>query len=74
MIHVKLSAKFQLVIPREIRQRFHLRTGQRVTFLVRGDVITLVPERRLSELKGIAAGIKPGVLREKMERDLRSAT
>lgn len=68
MTQAILSTKYQLVIPREIRQRLHLRSGQKMMFLVKGDVITLVPERSLSELKGIARGIKPGVLREKKER------
>ena len=68
MTQAVLSTKYQLVIPREIRQRLHLRSGQRMMFLVKGDVITLVPERSLSELKGIARGIKPGTLREKKER------
>mgnify|MGYP001617878365 CR=1 FL=1 len=68
MTQAILSTKYQLVIPRDIRQRLHLRSGQKMMFLVKGDVITLVPERSLSELKGIARGIKPGVLREKKER------
>lgn len=68
MTQAILSTKYQLVIPREIRQRLHLRSGQKMMFLIKGDVITLVPERSLSELKGIARGIKPGVLREKKER------
>ncbi|HBL17878.1 MAG TPA: AbrB family transcriptional regulator [Elusimicrobia bacterium] len=68
MTQAILSTKYQLVIPREIRQRLHLRSGQKMMFLIKGDVITLVPERPLSELKGIARGIKPGVLREKKER------
>ncbi len=63
-----LSTKYQLVIPREIRRRLHLRSGQRMIFLVKGDVITLVPERSLSELKGIARGLKSGPLREKRDR------
>lgn len=63
-----LSTKYQLVIPREIRERLHLRSGQRMIFLVKGDVITLVPERPISELKGIARDIKSGELREKRER------
>lgn len=54
MTQAVLSAKYQLVIPREIRHRLHLRSGQKMMFLVKGDVITLVPERSLSELKGIA--------------------
>ena len=68
MTQAVLSTKYQLVIPREIRQRLHLRSGQRMMFLVKGDVITLVPERALSELKGIARGIRTGPLREKKER------
>ena len=39
-------------------------------FLVKGNVVTLVPERSLSELRGIARGAKPGPLREKRERSL----
>jgi AbrB family looped-hinge helix DNA binding protein len=65
-----LSTKYQLVIPREIRERFHLRSGQRMIFLVKGEVITMVPERSLSEIRGLAKGLKPGLLREKSERSL----
>ena len=68
MTQAVLSTKYQLVIPLEIRKRLHLRSGQKMMFLVKGDVITLVPERPLAELKGIARGIKPGPLREKNER------
>ena len=68
MTQAVLSTKYQLVVPREIRRRLNLRSGQRMIFLVKGDVITLVPERTLSELKGIARGLKPGPTREKKER------
>lgn len=68
MTQAVLSTKYQLVVPREIRRRLNLRSGQRMIFLVKGDVITLVPERALSELKGIARGLKPGQTREKKER------
>ena len=68
MTQAVLSTKYQLVIPREVRRRLRLRSGQRMIFLVKGEVITLVPERSLGELKGIARGIRPGALREKSER------
>jgi AbrB family looped-hinge helix DNA binding protein len=68
MTQATLSTKYQVVIPREIRRRLHLHSGQRMIFLVKGDVITLVPERSLAELKGIASGIKSGPLREKKDR------
>ena len=70
MTQATLSTKYQLVIPREIRERFHLQSGQRMIFLVKGDVITLVPERSLRELRGIARGLRPGILRERRERSL----
>lgn len=70
MTQATLSTKYQLVIPREIRERFHLHHGQRMIFLVKEEVITLVPERSLSELRGLARGLKPGILREKKERPL----
>jgi AbrB family looped-hinge helix DNA binding protein len=68
MTQAVLSSKYQLVVPREIRRRLHLHSGQKMIFLVKGNVITLVPERSLSELRGIARGISPGLLREKKDR------
>ena len=70
MTQSTLSTKYQLVIPREVRERLHLHRGQRMIFLIKGEAITLVPERSLSELRGLAKGLKPGVLREKSERSL----
>ena len=68
MTQATLSTKYQLVIPREIRERLHLQRGQRMTFLMKGDVITLVPERSLGDIRGLASRLKPGPLREKQER------
>ena len=70
MTQATLSTKYQLVIPLEIRRKLHLKSGQRMIFLLKGDEITLVPERPLSELRGIARGINPGALREKAERSV----
>lgn len=74
MTQAVLSTKYQVVIPREIRQRLHLHSGQRMIFLLKGDAIALVPDRPLSELRGIARGIKRGELREKEERALSGRT
>ena len=68
MTQATLSTKYQLVIPREIRERLHLQRGQRMIFLTKGDVITLVPERPLADVRGMARQLKPGPLREKQER------
>jgi AbrB family looped-hinge helix DNA binding protein len=70
MTQATLSTKYQLVIPREIRDRLHLQRGQKMIFLVKGDVITLVPERPLGDIRGMARHLRPGSLREKQERSV----
>ncbi len=70
MTQSTLSSKYQLVVPKEIRKQLHLHSGQKLTFIVKNGSITLVPERPLSELRGIARGMKTRNLREKEDRSL----
>lgn len=50
-----LTSKGQITIPKQIRERLHLRKGHRVEFLVeRGGRVVLVPRTRdVRSLKGI---------------------
>ena len=41
---VVVSTKSELVVPRSVRQRAGLRSGQKVEFKVSGGVISIVPE------------------------------
>ena len=68
MTQAILSSKYQLVVPREVRKRLKLHSGQRMLFLVKGDTITLVPDRPLSALRGIAKGLPDAPVREKKDR------
>ncbi|MBI4571807.1 MAG: AbrB/MazE/SpoVT family DNA-binding domain-containing protein [candidate division NC10 bacterium] len=43
---VKLSAKYQIVIPREVRRRLGLEAGDGLLVEVRGNTIVLVPRPR----------------------------
>jgi AbrB family looped-hinge helix DNA binding protein len=63
-----ISSKFQIVIPKEVRERLRLRTGQRLHVIDKGGVITLVPEVPPRSLKGFAAGVDASGLREKKDR------
>ena len=65
---VTLSTKFQLVLPRQARERMHLSPGMRFTVLDKGGVIFLVPERPIAEYRGIAKGANRRGLREKGDR------
>jgi AbrB family looped-hinge helix DNA binding protein len=53
----KISPKFQVVIPRKLREALKLSPGQKVQMVVCGDRIEMIPLRKLSEMKGFLKGI-----------------
>jgi AbrB family looped-hinge helix DNA binding protein len=68
MARTRISPKFQVVIPKEVRESLDLRVGQELQVVTKGGLITLVPERPLSSLRGFAKGIRTDNLREKKDR------
>jgi AbrB family looped-hinge helix DNA binding protein len=64
MSTVTVSAKFQVVIPRRIREALGIRPGQKLQAFQYGDRIELVPVPPLSEARGLFAGIETDVERE----------
>lgn len=59
-----ISPKFQVVIPKAIREALHLVPGQRVQAVVYDNRIELIPVRPLAEMRGFLAGIDTDVPRE----------
>ena len=68
MSQVTVSPKFQIVIPREIRERLGLRPGQRITLWEQDGIITAIPDQPLENFRGILKGMSRKGLREKRER------
>jgi AbrB family looped-hinge helix DNA binding protein len=68
MATTTISPKFQIVIPREVREKLHLTPSQRLQVVEKGGVITLVPEVPLKSLKGALKGMSKTDLREKKDR------
>lgn len=64
----KVSSKYQVVIPKEIRAEVGLRTGQTVEVIAKDGIIVLVPDRPVSELRGFLKGMDTSGLREKHDR------
>lgn len=53
---VTLSSKFQVVIPREVRERMRLKPGARFRVIDIGGGVELIPIRPIEEYQGILKG------------------
>lgn len=68
MISAKLSSKFQLAIPKTLREQLDLKAGQQFTLIAKGNIIELVPVRSLQTAKGSFAGCNPDNYRDHQDR------
>ena len=66
-MQVTLSPKYQVVIPKEIRQQLNLKRGQKIQVIVKGGLIILAPDYPLSELRGVFRGMSSDGIREEDE-------
>ena len=64
MEQVKVSPKFQVVIPKPVRESMGITPGQRLQVVQYGDRIELVPVRDIGEMRGFLAGMNTGFERE----------
>ena len=65
MSSVIISPKYQIVIPRKIRDSMQLKPGQKVQVILYGKRIELIPERKISEMRGFLKGINTKIERER---------
>ena len=61
---VTISPKFQVVIPKDVREKLGLTPGQKVQTIVFEDRIELIPVKPVKKLKGFLKGIDTSVPRE----------
>lgn len=61
---VTISPKYQVVIPKKIREGLDLHPGQKVQAIQYGDRVELVPVRAIREMRGFLRGIDTDVPRE----------
>ncbi len=64
MTQVTISSKFQVVIPKDVRDRLKIRPGQKVEAFAIGERIELVPIRPIRELRGMLKGVEAPFERE----------
>lgn len=68
MATATVSPKYQIVIPKEIRERLNIKPGQRVAVIDRDGYFAVVPKRPVSELEGILKGASRDGIRDKTDR------
>lgn len=68
MAKTTVSSKYQIVIPKDVRTRTEVRPGQVFQVIAKGDVISLVPDKPISAMRGFVRGLKTTGFREKKDR------
>ena len=72
---VVVSSKFQIVIPKAVREVLHIRPGQKLQIIQYEDRIELIPMKPMREKRGFLKGIDTTVEREpdRVERPMKVA-
>ena len=68
MARTRVSPKYQVVIPKEIRKEVGIRPGQELQVVAKGGTITLIPDRTIASMRGFVRGIRTKGFREKKNR------
>ena len=66
---VTVSPKYQVVIPRLVRERAQIHPGEQLQVICFDDRIELVPVRPMRETKGFLKGLDPAFTRDEEDRE-----
>jgi len=64
MKSITLSSKYQIVIPKDVREQMNLKPGQKFNVIAYSGQIRLVPVRGARELRGMFKDVDPVIERE----------
>ena len=65
---VTVSPKYQVVIPLAVRQRAHIRVGERLQVISFDDRVELIPVRPMRSMRGFLKGFDAGFQRDEEDR------
>ena len=63
-----ISSKFQISIPKQIREQLHIKPGQQFIFIAKGEGLEIVPKRNIKDVKGLLAGANTQNVRDRSDR------
>jgi AbrB family looped-hinge helix DNA binding protein len=68
MVTLTLSPKYQVVIPKAVRELLRLKPGQKIQVLAFEDRIELIPVQPVGKMRGFMRGIESTVDRDQGDR------
>ena len=66
---LQLSSKFQISIPKIVREEQHWEAGQEFVFIPKGKGVLVMPVPELDQLAGIAKGANKDGYRDRKDRN-----
>lgn len=66
---VTISSKYQVVIPREIREQFDLKPGQKILFIPYNNTLRVVVVEPIEKVRGMLKGITSERIREETDEE-----
>jgi len=66
---VTISSKYQVVIPREIREQFNLKPGQKIMFIPYNNTLRVILVRPIKEARGMLTGMNTDGVREEIDEE-----
>lgn len=66
---VTISSKYQVVIPREIREQFDLKPGQKLAFIPYNGTLRVVIVPSIEEARGMLKGMNTNDIREEVDEE-----
>ncbi|HVV68029.1 MAG TPA: AbrB/MazE/SpoVT family DNA-binding domain-containing protein [Gammaproteobacteria bacterium] len=64
-MQVVISPKFQIVIPKEIRESMHLRPGEKLCVFRYQNRLEFIPVKDIKKMRGFLEGIETVIDRDK---------
>jgi AbrB family looped-hinge helix DNA binding protein len=66
---VKVSKKYQVVIPESLREAAKIRPGDMMVAIAKHGILQYIPVRSMAETKGMIKGLDTVGLRDESDRD-----
>ena len=68
MSTITVSPKYQIVIPKEVREQLRIKSGQKMSVVVTKGIMHVIPTKSLKELEGYLKGMDTSNVRDEEDR------